>query len=311
MLLNIFILCVSEISSRRNSIASFYSIMTYTYSKNLSSIALYRSSGTHCGYRVVQVSKYTIAVLLVLFNFIALAKTSLAESLEVDPTLTEQWQPVLPIVVPGARVNNDAPSDAIVLFDGRDLDQWRGTKGQAAPWLIEDGVMVVKPGSKSIYTQKKFCDIQLHIEWRSPPKKESMTGQKLGNSGLFLPGGYEIQILDSYQNDTYVNGQAAAIYKQSPPLVNAMRPNGEWNSYDVIYMAPVFSEEGAVLSPAFISVLHNGVLVQNHFHVLGKTTHKGKAQYTAHGCAPIYLQDHGDKVNFRNIWVRELQTNVK
>ena len=226
---------------------------------------------------------------------------SVASQQEVAPELTEYWEPIPPVVIP-----TKVPSDAIILFDGSNLNAWRGQDGIPAPWKIADGVMTVVPQSKGISTLQKFCDMQLHIEWRSPPKISGQSGQKLANSGIFLPGGYEIQILDSYHNQTYVNGQAGSVYKQSPPLVNAMAPTGEWNTYDIIFTAPQFNQDQTLRSPAYVSLLHNGILVQNHFEIKGATVYRGQPKYRAHGCGSVFLQEHNDAVSFRNIWVREL-----
>lgn len=219
---------------------------------------------------------------------------------QADPKLTEIWQPVPPSVTA-----YPVPSDAIVLFDGSNLNQWQGQSGKPQ-WEIEGDTLTIVPGTGGLASKQKFCDIQLHLEWRSPAKEPIGKGQEIGNSGIYLQGRYEVQILDSYENETYVNGQAASIYKQSAPLVNATAKTGEWNSYDIIYKAPTFSVSGELLTPAFVTVLHNGVLVQNHFEIQGKTTYRGEPKYQAHGCAPLYLQEHQDKVSFRNIWVREL-----
>ncbi|WP_425491768.1 3-keto-disaccharide hydrolase [Luteimonas saliphila] len=220
-----------------------------------------------------------------------------------DPEKTEAWTPV-PAVV--ATPVGAAPSDAVVLFDGSGLGAWESEQGGDAPWKVADGVLTVVPGSKGIRTRQRFCDIQLHIEWRSPAKTSGFDGQNRGNSGIFLQERYELQVLDSHDNPTYPNGQAASIYKQAIPLVNASRPPGEWQSYDVIWKAPRFSEGGGLLSPARITVLHNGVLVQDDTVIAGTTEYRGPPTYAPHGCAPIYLQDHDSEVSFRNIWVREL-----
>lgn len=220
-----------------------------------------------------------------------------------DPAKTEVWNPV-PAVV--ATPEHAAPSDAVVLFDGKDLSAWEAEQGGKAPWAVAAGVMTVVPGSKGIRTKKSFCDIQLHIEWRSPTETKGFDGQNRGNSGVFLQQVYELQVLDSYNNKTYSNGQAASIYKQAIPLVNASRAPGQWQAYDVIWKAPRFSEGGGLLSPARITVLHNGVLVHNDTVLSGKTEYIGAPSYAPHGCAPIYLQDHDSKVSYRNIWVREL-----
>jgi hypothetical protein len=215
---------------------------------------------------------------------------------------TEVWEPIPQVV---SAPTNAPPSDALVLFNGSHLSQWESTQGGAAHWSVSNGVMTVVPGTGNIRTQRAFCDVQLHLEWRTPAEVGDLTGQQRNNSGVFLQERYEVQILDSYDNPTYPNGQAASIYKQHIPLVNAMRPPGEWQIYDIIFKAPRFDGEKLV-EPAYITVLHNGVLVQNHVEIQGTTEWIGEPQYQAHGCAPIALQDHNDPVSFRNIWVREL-----
>jgi hypothetical protein len=234
-----------------------------------------------------------------------------------SPKDTEVWEPVPPIVMPGA-ANSAAPSDAVVLFDGTNLNQWVSTKDKSQPadWTVADGVMTVKksPGN-NIETRRSFKNYQLHLEWRIPV---GITGadQARGNSGLFLastgPGdaGYELQILDSYENKTYVNGQAGSIYKQGIPLANAMRKPGEWQTYDVVWTAPTFNADGTVKTPAYVTALHNGVLIQNHFELKGETLYIGKPEYKKYDTAPIKLQSHGDPsppISFRNIWIRELK----
>lgn len=207
-----------------------------------------------------------------------------------------------PVITPGA-TSSDPPSDAVVLFDGRDASAWRGGE----KWTVVDGELVV--GTGMIETQQAFGDCQLHIEW-SAPKPAQGTGQQRGNSGVFF-GPYEIQVLDCFENTTYFDGQAAAIYKQQPPLVNAMRRPGEWNSYDIIWRSPRFAADGELLSPAAVTVLHNGVLVQNHFELLGDTPYNRAPRYEPHPeKLPIRLQDHGNPVRFRNIWVREIGRSV-
>ncbi len=221
----------------------------------------------------------------------------------LDPKLTEEWEPVPPVVTPGDC--GAPPSDAIILFDGKDLNEWVSTKGGAAEWIVADGSMTVKPRTGSIKTKQKFGDVQLHIEWRTPAEVKG-EGQGRGNSGIFLMERYELQVLDSYDNITYPNGQAGSIYKQSIPLVNACKKPGEWQTYDVIFMAPEFTEKGALKSPARITVLHNGVLIQNNFVIKGPTEYNRIPKYEPHGKASISLQDHGNPVSYRNIWVREL-----
>ncbi|WP_312328001.1 DUF1080 domain-containing protein [Stenotrophomonas sp.] len=220
-----------------------------------------------------------------------------------DPTRTEVWTPV-PAVV--ATPVGGAPSDAIVLFDGKDTSAWESEQGGRVPWTVADGAMTVVPGSKGIRTTQKFCDVQLHVEWRTPTQTQGFDGQHRGNSGIFLQEVYELQVLDSYNNPTYPNGQAASLYKQAIPLVNASRAPGQWQAYDIIWKAPRFSAGGGLTSPARITVLHNGVLVQDDTVLSGKTEYIGAPSYAPHDCAPIYLQEHDSKVSYRNIWVRAL-----
>ncbi len=202
------------------------------------------------------------------------------------------------IVTPGT--NGSAPSDAVVLFDGKDFSAWDG----ADKWTIEDGAMIA--GKGNIRTKEGFGDCQLHIEF-SAPVPATGEGQGRGNSGVFLMDTYEIQILDSYENKTYFDGQAGAIYKQTPPQVNAMRPPGEWNTYDIIWTAPRFNEDGSLKSPAYITAIHNGVLILNHFELKGDTPFHRPPQYNKHADRlPIRLQDHGNPTRFRNIWIREI-----
>jgi hypothetical protein len=198
------------------------------------------------------------------------------------------------------------PSDAIVLFDGKDLSEWKSQKADApAKWAIKDGVAEVN-GTGNIMTKREFGDMQLHVEWAAPSVVKG-DGQGRGNSGIYIQGRYEIQILDSYENKTYFNGQAASVYKQHAPLVNASRKPGEWQVYDIIYHAPRFTSEGKLEKPATVTVLHNGVLVQDHTEIKGDTSPAGEPQYHAHPLKqPLVLQDHHNPVRFRNIWIREL-----
>jgi len=226
----------------------------------------------------------------------------------MKPEMTEIWEPEVKIITPANKLG-DAPSDAIILFDGKNLDQWVSQKdiSKPAPWkIVDNNHMEVVPDSGGIQTIMKFGDCQLHIEFSAPDKVES-AGQGRGNSGLFFQSRYELQILDSYNNRTYRNGQAASIYKDHAPLVNAMRSPLEWNTYDVIYSAPRFNAEGSLDAPARITVLHNGVLVQNNVTINGNTYYIGLHNYPeAHGEDVISLQDHGNKTQFRNIWIRKL-----
>lgn len=237
-----------------------------------------------------------------------------APSGPTKPEATEYYSPVPRVVTPGA-TNDAPPSDAVVLFDGTNLDQWVSAKdGSPAAWRVSDGVVTVVKPAGDIQTKRTFTDYQLHIEWRIPTGITG-SGQARGNSGIFLAStdngqqGYELQVLDSYGNTTYVNGQAGSMYKQYPPLVNANRKPGEWQTYDVVWTAPRFNADGSVASPAYVTVLFNGVLVQNHAQLKGVTLYIGTPYYKAHGAAPIRLQAHGDPsepISYRNIWVREL-----
>ncbi|KAF1055347.1 MAG: hypothetical protein GAK43_00140 [Stenotrophomonas maltophilia] len=220
-----------------------------------------------------------------------------------DPARTEVWTPVPASVATPAGA---APSDAIVLFDGKDVSAWESEQGGPVPWKVAEGALTVVPGSKGIRTRQRFCDVQLHAEWRTPTDTKGFDGQNRGNSGIFLQELYELQVLDSYNNPTYANGQAGSIYKQALPLVNASRAPGAWQTYDILWKAPRFSQGGGLTAPARITVLHNGVLVQNDTVLAGKTEYIGAPSYAPHGCAPLYLQEHDSKVSYRNIWVREL-----
>lgn len=231
------------------------------------------------------------------------------------PEDTEYYTPVPKIITPGSAYGVP-PSDAIVLFDGKNLDQWVPTKDTASnnKWTVADNAMTVNKANGDLQTKRSFMDFQLHIEYRIPLNITG-TGQARGNSGIFLAalpwgaGGYELQVLDNYNNSTYVNGQVGSLYKQTPPLANACRKPGEWQTYDVIWTAPRFNEDGTVKTPARATVLHNAVLVQNNTVLTGDTPYIGQPSYKKHGPEPIKLQAHGDKsepISYRNIWVREL-----
>lgn len=222
----------------------------------------------------------------------------------IDPEITEVWEPEPKAINPGDA--NTPPEDAIVLFDGTNLDSWTHMNGTPAKWEVADGAMTVVPRTGPIKTKQSFGDVQLHIEWSAPTVIQG-EGQGRGNSGIFLMGTYEVQVLDSYNNRTYSNGQAASFYKQHIPLVNATRAPGEWNVYDIIFKAPTFNEDGTLRYPATATVLHNGVVVQNHVTLLGPTEYNKLPRYKAHESKlPLSLQDHGNPVKFRNIWIREL-----
>jgi hypothetical protein len=223
------------------------------------------------------------------------------------PEATEVWEPKPKTVIPGK--NGAPPSDAIILFDGTNFDEWINPRDSSeAKWTLnKDGSMTVKLGRGigDIQTKRNFGDIQLHIEWKSPEKIVG-DGQNRGNSGVIIQTLYEIQVLDNNDNDTYVNGQVGSVYKQSIPLANASVPTGEWNVYDIIYHAPQFGEYGNVIKKGTVTVLHNGVLIQDHFELIGPMTFIGWPKYKPHGKLPLLLQNHNCEVSYRNIWVREL-----
>ena len=232
-----------------------------------------------------------------------------------NPHDTEVWEPVPKIVTPGM-TDAQPPSDAIVLFDGKNLDEWVSAQDRSAPakWTVADGVITVNKGTGNIETKRTFKNYQFHMEWRVP-ENIAGSGQLRGNSGLFLastgPGdaGYELQVLDSYNNKTYVNGMAGSLYKQAIPLANPTRKPGEWQVYDVVWTAPAFNDDGSLKTPAYATAFFNGVLVENHFELKGETRYIGQPFYKKFDRAPIKLQAHGDKsepLSFRNIWVREL-----
>ncbi len=220
------------------------------------------------------------------------------------PEETEDWSRKPAVVTPGK--GTLPPSDAIVLYGGAgDLDKWESEREGPAQWTAGEA-LTVAPRTSGIKTKQAFGDVQLHIEWRTPAEVKG-DGQGRGNSGVFLMGKYEVQVLDSYDNETYYNGQAGSIYKQSIPLVNACLPPGEWQTYDIIFTAPVFNEDGSKKSSGYITVIHNGVLIQNHVEILGTTEYIGKPKNDPHPAKlPLHLQNHGNPVSFRNIWVREL-----
>ena len=253
-------------------------------------------------------TRHLLATLLL----VATPSLAAAQQPVPKPEDTEIWAPEPKIVTPGATTGG-APSDAIRLFDGNDLNAWvsAGTT-EPARWTVHDGVVTVDKKAGDIETKRRFSNYQLHLEWQVP---SGITGsnQARGNSGIFLAtvgtGGYEFQILDSYENKTYVNGQAASLYKQTPPLVNAMRKPGEWQVYDIVWTAPTFSADGSLRTPARVTAFHNGVVVQHDVALKGTTQYIGAPTWVAHGPSPIRLQAHGDPsppISFRNIWIREL-----
>lgn len=226
----------------------------------------------------------------------------------------QQWpihsmdRPRPPVVQPGPeRPPVPPPSDAVVLFDGSSLSEWRAQDGGPAKWIVKDGYVEVAPGTGLLVSARSFGDVQLHIEWRTPTPPQG-EGQDRGNSGVFLMGMYEVQVLDSYQNDTYPDGQAGAIYGQNPPLVNVCRPPGAWQTYDIVFRRPRFNQDGSLKRPARITVIHNGVLIQDAFELSGPTAHRARPPYSVHADKlPLRLQDHGNPTRYRNIWVRGLR----
>ena len=228
-----------------------------------------------------------------------------------DYSIHDRTRPLPPVVTPGdscvQQTPAKPPSDAVVLFDGKDLSAWKSQKdGSPAPWKVENGYFEVAKGTGGIETRKGFGDCQLHIEWMAPAPAVGQD-QDRGNSGVFLMGVYEVQVLDSFQSVTYADGQAGALYGQFPPLVNACRPPGQWQTYDIVFDAPRFDKDGKVTRPGRVTVLHNGVVVQHASQLMGPTAHKARPPYKAHADKlPIGLQDHSHPVRFRNVWVREL-----
>ena len=249
----------------------------------------------------------SVAISLMMVTTIAIAQPQPSKH---TPESTELWNPVPRVVTPAPFAvnmgNSTAPSDAKVLFDGKDLSQWKSAnKNEPAKWTVADGAFTVLKGTGDIETKDVFDDYQLHIEFRTPAEVKG-NGQGRGNSGIFMQGVYELQVLDSYNNSTYSNGSAGSIYKKTMPLVNASRKPGEWQTYDIAYTAPKFNKDSMPITPAYITVFHNGVLIQNHTPIIGTTPYIGAAQYQVHGKGPILLQDHGNPISFRNIWIREL-----
>jgi len=247
---------------------------------------------------MVKIKKITF--LLPLLSLLAM---NMHAQTKFKPEDTEYYSPELRTVTTTA---NGAPSDAIVLFNGTNLDQWIASNDRNKPqWLVHNNTVTVAPGKGNIQTKDTFEDFQLHIEWKSPEVRKG-EGQGRGNSGIFLQGYYEIQVLDNRDNPTYVNGEAASLYKQQPPLVRVLANNDAWHSYDIVYSAPRFNKDGVLLKKGSVTVLHNGVLVQNNTQIEGTTEYIGLPKIIAHGAGPIILQDHGDLVQFRNIWIRRL-----
>lgn len=261
---------------------------------------------------------FCVLSILVIFSFSILVlgcqDKNKSEMKSDNPQISEEWKihdmerPLPPVVDPGpAGPPVPPPSDAVVLFNGEDLSGWMNNKGQPAGWKVMDGYMEVVKKTGSIKTEQKFGDCQLHVEWASPSPAKG-EGQARGNSGVYLMDLYEVQVLDSYQNRTYADGMAAAIYGQHPPLINACRPPGEWQNYDIIFHRPRFDEQGNLKSPAVMTVFHNNVLVHYNARLTGPTEWKKRPPYQTHDDRlPLSLQDHDHPVRYRNIWIRDLE----
>jgi len=248
---------------------------------------------------------YSVAM----FALVFLAQFSFAQA-PMKWKIHDLNRPLPPIVDPGTASTQDAPgrapSDAVVVFDGKDLSRWLDKDGKPARWKVESGYMEVVAGTGNISTHDPFGDCQLHIEF-AEPSPASGESQERGNSGVFLMSTYEVQVLDSYENKTYADGQASAVYGQYPPLVNASRLPAQWQTYDIIFHRPRFANDGKLLHPARMTILHNGVLVQDNVELTGPTAHGERPPYKQHpDKLPLQLQDHGNPVRYRNIWIREL-----
>jgi hypothetical protein len=266
---------------------------------------------THLRVEVQPMNKHIVAMLATFLS--AVIPPLCHAQADTKWKIHDPARPVPPIIDPGTSSTQDAPgrppSDATVLFDGKNLSKWMHKDGTPAKWKVENGYAEVAAKTGYIYTRDAFGDCQLHVEFSEPipPKGES---QERGNSGVFLMGLYEVQVLDSYENKTYADGQAAALYGQYPPLANASRPPGQWQTYDIVFRGPRFAPDGNLLHPARVTVLHNGVLVQDSVEPTGPTEHGQRPPYKAHAeKLPLGLQDHGDPVRFRNIWIRELKSD--
>ena len=241
---------------------------------------------------------------LLMILFVNLSVLLHAQERQWVPEDTEFYAPQPP-VVEAAGGFMEPPSDAIILFDGTNFDAWESTRGGEVPWTLDDGAMTVQPRTGNIATSDHFGSIQLYLEWRAPAEIRGQ-GQGRGNSGVFFQRRYEVQVLDAWENETYVNGMAGSVYKQYVPLVNPSVKPGEWQTYNMIFEAPEFNEEGELVEHGYITVIWNGVVVQNRVRLKGNTEYIGPPSYTAHGDDSIMLQDHGDLVSFRNIWIRKL-----
>lgn len=246
--------------------------------------------------------------IICLISLITLSLSGFAQNFKI-PETTEVWEPKPRLVVP-AKTPGGAPSDAVILFDGTNMDAWQQTKDKKpSKWALKDGVMLAKKGTGELRTKDEFGSFQLHVEFNMPLDSKKSGYPDGGNSGVFLHGRYEIQIFDSYNNEVpiYANGQAGSVYKQAIPLANSMLKPGEWNAYDIFFTAPKFRYNGSVETPAYVTVLMNGVLILNHFEIQGTIQYIGVPSYEYYsGKGPIALQEHGSEVSFKNIWIREL-----
>lgn len=260
------------------------------------------------------IRSFAVVAAVVVFGVSAVVLADDVRELYMQWEVHDQTRPKPPVVTPGAMSSQEqagtAPSDAIVLFDGTSTDAFQHGNGSACTWnILDDGTLEVAPRQGGdLHTKQAFGDVQLHLEWMVSEDMPDREGQARGNSGVFLMNRYEVQILDCYENESYADGMAGSIYGQKPALANACRPRGEWQVYDIIFRRPHFDDDGHCVKPATVTVLHNGVLVQDHQEILGPTRHHARTEYQQHDDAVGFrLQDHGDKMRFRNIWVRELE----
>jgi|SRR5690625_441318 len=249
----------------------------------------------------------SLPFLLTLFT-ISCMNSPATQGQNQDPELTEVWEPQ-PEQVEPMDIFKDPPADATVLFDGTSFDHWESANGSDVEWILEDGAMTVKAGTGAIRTRDSFGDVHLYIEWRAPEVIEG-EGQGRGNSGIFLQDRYELQVLDNWNNPTYANGMAGSIYKQHIPLANPAKRPGEWQTYEIFFKAPIFNDQQELEEPARMTVLLNGILVQNNVEIFGTTVFRGRPSYEYHQKDKIQLQDHSNPVSFRNIWIRELNEEI-
>jgi len=261
--------------------------------------------------RISNIARSGGAIAIAIAGILAALSSHFAQQSVGDWQIHDRNRPHPPVVAPGTASTQEkagqVPADAVVLFDGKDLSKWESSKGGPAAWKVQDGYFEVVAQTGGIQSKQGFGDCQIHVEWMAPDPPHGQD-QDRGNSGVFPMGLYEIQVLDSYNNVTYADGQASAVYGQYPPLVNAARPPGQWQTYDIIFRRPRFDTDGKLLKPARVTVLHNGILTQDNVELTGPTTHKARPPYKAHpDKLSLALQDHAHPVRFRNVWVRELE----